>query len=321
MSTLRPFFRFLLLFIPLIVSAQEKSPYPEVIATDIFSDPLFKQHQAAVDASQKLLALLQSQLPDHPDYEETMSQYAGQQLIFQYRTKPGETLYQTAADFSLSPDTLASLNGIERSAYYSDREFLLIPVLSGLYVNEGVGNELNRRLRSNRREDDFYLPMSLTMGGRLVSFRFYPGDVFSGRERLYFVSLPFRSPLDHEWIITSPFGYRNHPVLGHWEFHNGLDIRAPEGTDIHAIEKGKILSVSELDKYGLIIIIKHEGSYESRYAHLKKVFVQKGDTVFRGQKIAESGNSGISTGPHLHFEIRLNNKPVDPVKLVSRGSR
>jgi murein DD-endopeptidase MepM/ murein hydrolase activator NlpD len=295
--------------------------YPRIYHTSSFSDTLFKQHQEALNNSQLILALLNSSIPVQEDYQELKNRLLSQLLFFTYAPNESDTIYTVAADFMINADTLASLNNLERSAYFTKKDVLIIPSIPGLYICEDEGNELTLRLRENHRDSRLSFPVIINEGGVKKSYRFYPNDTFTGNERLYFVSLPFRSPLDHNWDITSPFGNRNHPVLNNWEFHNGIDVRAPLGTPVYAIEDGIILMTTELDNYGIIIILNHEGGYESRYAHLNRVFVKKGDKVNRGQIIAETGNTGISTGPHLHFEIRLGNRPINPVKLVTQGSR
>ncbi len=319
MSIWRPFFRVLLFLIPLTAGAQ--ASYPEIKETYIYGDPLFRQQQESLDRSQQILALLTLSPEEDSKREILLEKLMGELFFFSYKPSSEETIYATAADFSLSADTLASLNGLERAAYADRKDRLIIPSIPGLYIRKEGGTELDRRLRENHRNDPLVLPLVIIENGMKVEFLFYPNVIFTGAERLYFVSLPFRSPLDHYWEITSPYGYRTHPVTGEWEFHKGLDVRAPIGTPLYAAEKGVISQTAELDNYGIIIILKHRGGYETRYAHLDEIYVKEGDSVERGFMIGRSGNTGISTGPHLHFEIRRNGETVDPVKLVSQGSR
>ncbi len=319
MNFWRPFFRVLPFLTPLLLSAQ--TGYPEIHETYIYGDPLFRQHQESLDKSQRILALLTGTDRESDSGRTLLESLMGELFFFTYRPSPGGTVYGTAADFSLSADTIASLNGLERAAYLDRKETLVIPSVPGLYVREEGGTELDRRMRENRQGEGFFLKLVITVEGEKRKYLFYPNSGFSGPERLYFVSLPFRSPLDHYWEITSPYGYRNHPVTGEWEFHRGIDVRAPVGTPVYAAEKGVIMETAELDNYGIIIILKHRGGYETRYAHLDEIYVKEGESVERGFMIGRSGNTGVSTGPHLHFEIRRNGDTVDPVKLVSQGSR
>ncbi len=112
--------------------------------------------------------------------------------------------------------------------------------------------------------------------------------------------------------ITSPFGYRHNPFGGGMEFHQGLDIGAPSGTTISAAAGGTIISAGWYGGYGNYILIDHGGGISTGYGHCSQIFVAAGQTVQRGQAIGAVGSTGASTGPHLHFEVRVDGKPVDP---------
>lgn len=112
--------------------------------------------------------------------------------------------------------------------------------------------------------------------------------------------------------LTSTFGTRN------GRQHDGIDISDPIGTAILAAADGTVIFADRLGGYGLIIILKHEGDVKTIYAHNRKNFVQKGDIVKQGDKIAELGNSGNATGPHLHFEVRCGQEAVDPIPFLPK---
>jgi murein DD-endopeptidase MepM/ murein hydrolase activator NlpD len=112
--------------------------------------------------------------------------------------------------------------------------------------------------------------------------------------------------------ITSPFGWRSNPFGGSPEFHQGLDIAAPTGTTVTATASGTVLLAQWYGGYGNYILIDHGGGYSSGYGHLSAIYVSVGQKVQKGQAIGAVGSTGQSTGPHLHFEIRINGKPVDP---------
>jgi murein DD-endopeptidase MepM/ murein hydrolase activator NlpD len=112
--------------------------------------------------------------------------------------------------------------------------------------------------------------------------------------------------------ITSPFGWRSNPFGGSPEFHQGLDIAAPTGTTVTAAAGGTIIMAQWYGGYGNYILIDHGGGYSTGYGHLSAIYVSSGQTVTRGQAIGAVGSTGQSTGPHLHFEIRINGKPIDP---------
>jgi LysM repeat protein len=116
--------------------------------------------------------------------------------------------------------------------------------------------------------------------------------------------------------ITSPFGWRVHPVLGYRQHHDGIDFDVPIGTTVHAAAMGKVYTVGEQEGYGTWVVLEHADGYYTAYGHLSKILVHTGQFVEAGQPIAESGNSGISSGPHLHFEVRNHEFPVDPLRYL-----
>ena len=120
---------------------------------------------------------------------------------------------------------------------------------------------------------------------------------------------PFYGP------ISSPFGYRISPfVAGKGGYHKGLDIVAPTGTPVQATQAGRVILAGWSDVYGRLVILSHGGGWVTLYGHNSKLLVKVGDWVERGQVVAYSGSTGMSTGPHIHYEIRRNDVPVNPAK-------
>jgi murein DD-endopeptidase MepM/ murein hydrolase activator NlpD len=124
----------------------------------------------------------------------------------------------------------------------------------------------------------------------------------------------FNSPLPGR--ITSGMGVRKHPVGGFRGKHTGIDLAAKEGTSIAAAAAGTVLQTGEGDYIGKFVIISHDNSYTTLYGHCSRILTTPGKTVKKGQIIAKSGHTGRVTGPHLHFEIRKNNVPQDPLKYL-----
>ena len=116
--------------------------------------------------------------------------------------------------------------------------------------------------------------------------------------------------------ITSPFGMRPNPFGGGVEFHQGLDIAAPMGTTVTAAASGTIISAGWYGGYGNYILIDHGGGMSTGYGHLSQIFVSNGQQVQKGQAIGAVGSTGMSTGPHLHFEVRIGGKPTDPAAYL-----
>ncbi len=112
--------------------------------------------------------------------------------------------------------------------------------------------------------------------------------------------------------ITSPFGTRMHPVLKREMKHNGVDFGSPMNTKTYAAANGRVTVAQYSKSFGNFIMIEHENGYVTVYAHLESMSVKPGDVVKKGDEIALSGNTGRSTGPHLHYEIRLDGTPIDP---------
>ncbi len=116
--------------------------------------------------------------------------------------------------------------------------------------------------------------------------------------------------------ITSGFGKRRDPFNGRMSFHDGVDIRGRRGQKVYATADGVSAFAGRNGGYGKYIRLQHTGDYETAYGHLQKILVKKGQKVKRGQVIGLVGNTGRSTGPHLHYEIRCNNKLINPTKYM-----
>jgi murein DD-endopeptidase MepM/ murein hydrolase activator NlpD len=119
-----------------------------------------------------------------------------------------------------------------------------------------------------------------------------------------------------EGWVSSPFGYRVSPFTGKRELHRGIDISGPVGTPIYSPAKGSVVFADRDGAYGLSVCIDHGGGVVTRYAHLHKFAVKSGQAVARGELIGYIGNTGRSTGPHLHYEVSLNGLPVNPLRYI-----
>jgi murein DD-endopeptidase MepM/ murein hydrolase activator NlpD len=108
------------------------------------------------------------------------------------------------------------------------------------------------------------------------------------------------------------FGMRRHPILGIRRFHNGIDINCDTGTQVRSPGDGKVVVVERRSGFGLVIEIDHGFGYRTIYAHLLESLVTEGENIKRGQPIAKSGNSGLSSGPHLHYEVHHDGISLDP---------
>ena len=134
--------------------------------------------------------------------------------------------------------------------------------------------------------------------------------------RLAHQSLPLGHPVKRANRFTSGFGMRIHPVRKVRDFHAGADFAAPSGTAIHATGDGVVTFTGWRGAYGRTVIIRHAGGVETLYAHLSKIRVKRGDRVWRNQHIADMGSTGVSTAPHLHYEVRLGEQAVNPMQFI-----
>ena len=119
--------------------------------------------------------------------------------------------------------------------------------------------------------------------------------------------------------ISSGFGSRFHPILGYERFHAGVDLAARQGTPIVAAADGRVVSAGWQGGYGRAVAIMHAGGIETKYGHMSRMIAYAGEIVHRGDVIGYVGSTGLSTGPHLHFEVMRNGRPVNPMSVKAIG--
>jgi len=272
--------------------------YPLISYTIESQDPLYSQHQQDIELW-------------YADKAKSRPL-----MIFRYIPLPSEDIFSVAAAFSIPYDTLATLNRWDAPGLLMADNEVLIPNTPGVFVPAVPEDKWEESLSKATRKSDA-INVTIRLGnneGR--KFRFYPGDRFSSSERIKFLGTLFSSPIKGT-RVTSSFGYRTDPTSGGLSFHPGIDIGTPIGTPVFTARNGIVHDIGTLEIYGLYVIINHDGGYQTVYAHLDEVLVKMGHRVQAGSQIAFSGNSGISTGPHLHFEIRKDGKPKNPATLTS----
>jgi murein DD-endopeptidase MepM/ murein hydrolase activator NlpD len=129
------------------------------------------------------------------------------------------------------------------------------------------------------------------------------------------VSIPSRMPLE-SMVLTSSYGMRNHPILRKRAQHKGVDLAAPTGSPVYATADGIVAKAEWFGSYGNYIQIEHGGELQTRFGHLSGYAVQAGDRVHKGDLIGYVGTTGRSTGPHLHYEVRVAGEAVDPIPYL-----
>ena len=128
--------------------------------------------------------------------------------------------------------------------------------------------------------------------------------------------LPDVYPISGVPDVTSKYGTRIDPFTGRKAFHSGIDLAVPENTEVFSCGSGKVIETAYNRTNGNYIIIDNENNYQSYYGHLSRILVKQGDKVIKGQIIGLSGNTGLSTGPHIHFQISFDGKSINPLTII-----
>ncbi len=289
---------FIFISISLVFSQEKFENYPLIKSLN-FSDPVFKQY--VEDVSEARIAFRQGR----GDAELPIK-------FYRYKVEAGWQVIQIASRCSMSYDGIVSLNRIQSPKDDLEGSYILLPTMPGLYLPEVAGNPIEK-LVSAAYEKESVRMVEIYIQGKDEKRKLYclPDAFFDGTTRRYFLSPLYRFPLD-SGILTSGFGKRPSPFTGKPSYHPGIDLAAPEGSPVYACAPGKVITVTYNKVYGNHIIISHNDGQVSLYGHLSKTLVVLNDVVKAGRIIGEVGSTGMSTGPHLHFEIRKKGVPTDP---------
>lgn len=208
---------------------------------------------------------------------------------------PGDLDQSVHDDAGLADESsLAVLPGLVGDDGMTDFDEVTLP--SGtVWSAESLDRQLDRlAMRLSEKQD------SLALMDAVLTHR-------SGLD----ASLPTFRPVDYPYL-TSSFGWRRNPVTGRHSMHEGLDFSAPRGTPIYAASGGVVTESRYHPGYGKLVEINHGNGLVTRYAHASSINVKLGQVVAKGEMIARVGSTGRSTGPHLHFEVRMADQPLDP---------
>ena len=236
-------------------------------------------------------------------------------MFYKYKNTEGFTFQGLAARCCITQDTLATLNGLSSSSDNIENKTLILPTVNGLFIPlEKPSTNLELLLHDN------YKNKNLT--NKQLCFRIYGKDYLflqnkrlSPTERAYFLDSSLRLPLDiGTYWVSSEFGKRKNPLSGKIKNHNGIDLAAPIGTPVYAVKDGSAYCCIYGDKeLGNYIILSHDmGKMTSVYAHLSQICIEQYENVRKGDIIGYVGDTGMATGPHLHFEIRQGGVALDP---------
>jgi len=236
----------------------------------------------------------------------------------QYKVKRGDSVSSIAKKFNVSLGAVIASNEIRNARTMQEGVVLKIPNIDGIPYQIKKGDSLTKISSS------FNVPLEVILDVndiksdniRTGETIFIPGARMNDIDLKLSLGELFIYPLQNKFI-TSHYGIRKDPINGTLNFHTGIDLRANTGTTVVAAMDGVVSVVAENWLYGKHIIITHDNGYKTLYGHLNAYSVKPGDKVARGKKIGESGNTGYSTGPHLHFTIYdRNNKLVNPLELL-----
>ena len=261
-----------------------------------------------------------------------------------YKVQSGDTLSEIALENNIPMDELIAINDAledENTTIRVDQELVITvpePDLSIIWKDEQIYTEDYEAEVQYVPNDDWYTTQKVTLqepsaGRRKVAavITYKNGQEQSREilmEEVYAEAVPkivergtkipptYIKPISGG-RLSSNFGSRSAPTKGASTNHKGVDWAVPIGTTVVASNAGTVVQAGWVSGYGYAVYINHADGRQTRYGHLSKVLVKVGQTVDQGQKIAYSGNTGRSTGPHLHFEIRINGTAVNPLKYLN----
>lgn len=304
MKKVSTYIAFLILLAPLYAYAGI-DPARELASLDPGSDQL----KSIRNDIKKSIYVIKSRRPEHelPDLK-----------FYVYSAKKDDTFWTILARSSQDIDTLLTVNGFSTPKDIVPGRKIYIPNMRGVIITGGDDTRIARMLRENQIRPE-YVYRANRCSGFGKKYIFVPCGKISNLERSLFLGTGFMYPLPPKRTphLTSRFGKRRNPFnYRDIEFHSGVDVSCPRGSEVMAARDGKVVLTGFDGGYGNLVVVQHEYGYRSYYGHLSRPLVKPGDTVKRGSVIALSGNTGRTTGPHLHFEVRRGQLAVNPGILL-----
>ena len=298
------FFFYICVLHLLAFSSESFESYPLINNLDI-SDTAFKQYCDDVLFSRRALArgVLNEELPIQ---------------FYRYKVKKDDSIIRIAARCSIPYDGIITINRIGSIKDDLTNLYILLPTVPALYLPEEAKNPIEKLIVAAIEKE--VLPMIeiyIVSSNNKEKFFCIPNGTLDGTTRAYLLHPLYRFPLE-SGILTSSFGKRPSPFTGKPSYHPGIDLAAPTGSPVFACTSGIIKEISFNRIYGNYIILLHQDGKESLYGHLSKVLVNLHDKIKSGRIIGEVGSTGLSTGPHLHFEIRVKGMPQDPQIFIEK---
>lgn len=254
--------------------------------------------------------------------------------VLAYVVVQGDSLWSIANAQSIELDTLVGSNTFKSSATLRPGAVLRIPNQDGIFYTLRKGEKIEQVCK--RYQVDLERTRKVNPTVDLVSLKpgdeiFLPGARPEAVAEVKSEGKKAKSPpskgrdvqkgvRSYRWPvmgrINSPFGWRRHPVTRRRDFHTGIDIKADRGMLIRAARDGRVAYSGWMGGYGKVVVVEHAGGHSTFYAHCSTLLVGQGAKVSQGQNVARVGTTGRSTGPHLHFEVRKGNSPVNPLQYL-----
>ena len=263
------------------------------------------------------------ELPSDEMIASMADRFLGKNVQIQiHRIELGDNYWIIAKTNHVDIDTILGCNPYLTSVYAGVGEIIIavnkLGILHYIQGNEDLNilsklyNIEEREIRKNnkisifkklRKGDILFIPKAKP--------KVYTSDMYKWVKKRRMFCVPTNG-----WVAGRHFGYQMHPIYKVMKFHKGIDMKAPKGSSVFASADGVVAGTGRGGTYGKVIIINHPGGYQTRYAHLWKIYIKTGQKVKQKQCIGRVGNTGLSTCPHLHFEIRKNGKPINPMKFL-----
>jgi murein DD-endopeptidase MepM/ murein hydrolase activator NlpD len=268
-----------------------------LLSSSSFSDLIDKAayYESAMDADAELISEIEV-LEAEVDYQRSLVEEKKDQII----ADKAQLESDRRAVASVRQERVAALRA--QRAVITEKKSLLV----GLRSKQRRLNEIEAQLQ----QDSDSITALLERRAAAAAAAQSGGQSFSGVETGAQLLWPANGPL------TSPFGYRVHPIFGTTRMHTGIDIGAPYGSPVFAADNGTVAFVGTMSGYGNVIAVDHGGGFATTYNHLSAFYVSNGQVVKRGSQIGAVGCTGYCTGPHLHFEVRIDGTPVDPLPYL-----
>ncbi len=233
-----------------------------------------------------------------------------------YKVQRGDTLSAIAESYNVTLDTVVSFNDIKNARALQPGQLLRIPSMAGILYTAKAGDTATSIAAAQNVSADRIVEVNGLMSDQVETGRqlFVPDAKLASFALREISGDLFRWPA-RGWI-TSWYGWRNDPFTGVRSFHNGLDIGVDMGTPVLAAMDGVVAETGYNSSSGNYVLLAHHAGWMTLYGHLQTISVKSGARVALGQRIAYSGNTGYSTGPHLHFSVLKNGRTVNPYNVL-----